>query len=86
MSITNRTGLDTSPAYGYWIYNAGVANPGNIVVSDSGSMTNVGDIPANTTFYVYMAFGSSGTTINSVGTARSVPTEFQIHLYLQQVV
>lgn len=86
ISITNTTGLDTTPNYAYWIYNAGVANPGNIVVSDSGSMTNVADIPANTTFYVYMAFGSSGTTINSVGTPRTVPTEFQVHLYLQQVV
>lgn len=86
ISITNTTGLDTTPNYAYWIYNAGAGNTGNIVVTDNGSMTNVADIPANTTFYVYLAFGSSGTTINSVGTARTVPSEFQVHLYLQQVI
>jgi hypothetical protein len=86
ISITNTTGLDTSPAYGYWIYNAGVANPGDIVVTDNGNMISVADIPANSTFYVFLAYGSTGIIINSVGTARTVPGEFQVHLYLQQVI
>jgi hypothetical protein len=86
ISATNTTGLDASPNYAYWIYDAGVGNPGDIVVTDNGSMTSVADIPANTTFYVFLAFGSLGATINSVGTARTVPAEFQVHLWIQQVV
>lgn len=86
MSVTNTTGLDTTPAYAYWIYNAGAAAD-NIVVSSTflGSVTSVAEIPAATTFYVFLAYGSTGTNINVVGTARTVPSEFQVHLYLQQV-
>jgi hypothetical protein len=86
ISATNTTGLDASPNYAYWIYDAGVGNAGDIVATDNGSMTSVADIPANTTFYVFLAFGSSGATINSVGTARTVPAEFQVHLWIQQVI
>jgi hypothetical protein len=86
MSVTNTTGLDLTPAYSYWIYNAG-AGADDIVVSSniSSSVVGVADIPANTTFYVFLAFGSAGATINVVGTARTVPSEFQVHLYCQQV-
>lgn len=86
ISVTNATGLDTSPNYAYWIYDAGVANPGEIVVTDNGSMTSVADIPANSTFYVFLAYGSLGISINSVGTARTVPAEFQVHLWIQQII
>jgi len=86
ISVTNQTGLDTTPNYAHWIYDAGVGNTGDIVVTDNGNMTSVADVPANTTFYVYMAFGSTGASINSVGTARSVPSEFQVHLWIQQVI
>jgi hypothetical protein len=84
--VTNTTGLDASPNYAYWIYDAGVGNAGDIVVTDNSNMTSVADIPANSTFYVFLAFGSSGATINSVGTARTVPAEFQVHLWIQQVI
>lgn len=86
ISVDNATGLDTTPTYAHWIYNAGVANLGDIVITDNGSMTSVADIPANSTFFVFMAFGSLGASINVVGTARTVPAEFQVHLWIQQVV
>jgi hypothetical protein len=85
ISVTNTTGLDASPNYAYWIYDAG-AGGSDVVATDNGSMTSVADIPANSTFYVFVAFGSAGSTINVVGTARSVPAEFQVHLWIQQVI
>jgi len=86
MSVTNTTGLDLTPAYSYWIYNAGAGADDIVVSSNIGSsVVGVADIPANTTFYVFLAFGSAGATINVVGTARTVPSEFQVHLYCQQV-
>jgi hypothetical protein len=86
ISIDNATGLDTTPTYGYWIVNAG-AGASNLIDSStiSGSVVSVADIPADTTFFLFLAFGSTGTSINVVGTARTVPSEFQVHLYLQQV-